>query len=311
VKNACGCDSKGYGPRCALHSRPNYEVNLAIASKSSPSVSDYDNLLKAATEYADSIEGLAVILKEIEKARKNNQFELEITLVSAIDKAEALKEANKAVIQSFQEKNKKPGTLTSLDGTAPQPIDWSMEVPIWPKTAVVELALKGAKVTASNKENIKKTYNALFKSAWVKKFFPNPEIMIKTPTTQTPPPDNTTGWRWREEATEYAGKMIRGAESFSVEALVEGMIIHSRDHVFRRIKKIENLGELKFAFNGPLNSAKKNTMTEYRISYYDGPPETVPSNHVFIHLPALEEYYRVEKAKKKIDFNKLNPEQKR
>jgi hypothetical protein len=171
-------------------------------------------------------------------------------------------------------------------------IVWDPFAPIWPKRENIAKVLKETtNVTPASQELMSKTYRSIYSSNWRSRFFKAIEgsgSPLRHRIPESEEPDDATGWQWRKEAMAVADEKIKGATPLTPAELKPGMVVHSKDHSPRTVRKVDDKGEINYAFQDPRNPGLPKTMRrEYFVWYTDGNPEQVAFNHTFIYLPEL------------------------
>ena len=215
----CKSEAQG-GQLCPEHTREPYRLALTLRlQKGKPSaLFSKDSLLEHATRYATTSEGESRIKLDITK--NSSQKDIVSTLESALVKAKRIREVNAETSRFLKKASAQIDSRKSLDGSAPEPISWLVDEPIWPNRDSTDRATAGL---GKNKEEmliVQKAFRALYRDAWR-------ALFLKTGQGSQPPKSNQEGWAWRKEATEFAASRIAKAKVISAGEVKVGMTVYN------------------------------------------------------------------------------------
>ena len=274
----CKSEAQG-GQLCAEHTREPYRLALTLRlQKGKPSaLFSKDSLLEHATRYATTPEGENRIKLDI--TRNSAQRDIISTLETALVKAKRIREVNADTTRFLKQASGQTDTRKTGDGSAPEPISWLIDEPIWPNRDSTDKATAGL---GKNKEEmllVQKAFRALYRDAW-RAFF------LKTSKVPQPPKSNQEGWAWRKEATEFASSRIAKAKVISAGEVKVGMTVYNGFGIYT-VKDVslvnldprgKKINAYKFTYHGFKGKEEDSSLQRKFVLLVPGKSFSVPLN---------------------------------
>lgn len=215
----CKSEAQG-GQLCAEHTREPYRLalNMRLQQGRNSTLFLKDSLMEHATRYATTSEGESRVKLDITK--NSSQQDIVLTLEAALIKAKRIREVNADTARFLKQTSGNIEDKSSVDGSAPEPISWSIDEPIWPNRDSTDKATLGLGKDKDELIMIQKAFRVLYRDAWR-------ALFLKTSQIPQAPKSNQEGWIWRKEATKFASDRIAKATVISSAEVKVGMTVYN------------------------------------------------------------------------------------
>lgn len=248
-----------------------YEEALAtVLLAAGPSLGKLEELERAASDYAITMDGERRILADIAAADTSGHLERAALLRAALKRGRSRREAARHLREMTGAPEPAPNVPAGMRA-------WSPAEPIWPKAEVTDEALRHAILTPTNRDLLYKAYRAIYATIWRKTF---------TASDGTPafPSSDMEGWSWRKQVIAKTQTTITGAHTLPVGELTPGMIVCDNGTI-TRVSAVKPGLPMRTVTADHQVIMADSFYLEFATSAQTGPH---PAATLYVRIPALE-----------------------